>query len=75
MFVDCLQASAAENAEPVEGQGSPGFLSRIISEIAAPLYEEEEEDFLSEDNNRKPDIRVSVHVCKLFFITLCRVLS
>ena len=70
--LDCLQASAAENAEPLEGQGSPGFFSQIISEFAAPLYEEEEEDFLSEGNNKEPDIRVSMHVCKLFSI---RVLS
>ena len=57
VFVDLLQASAAENADKVESQESPGFFSQIISEFAAPLYEEEE-DFLSEENSKDSDTKV-----------------
>ena len=45
-----MQASAAETAESEESKGSPGFLSQVFSELAAPLYEEDENDFLSEDS-------------------------
>lgn len=58
VYVDLLQASAAENADKVESQESPGFFSQIISEIAAPLYGEEEEDFLSEENSKDSDTKV-----------------
>ena len=58
MFADLLQASAAENAEKVEGQGKPGFFSQIFSEIAAPLFEEEEEGFLSEEGSKDSHIKV-----------------
>lgn len=41
-----MQAPPAETAE---SKGSPGFFSQVLSELAAPLYEEDEQDFLSED--------------------------
>ena len=43
-----LQAASAETAE---SKGSPGFFSQVLSELAAPLYEDDEQDFLSEDND------------------------
>lgn len=39
----------APSAETAESKGSPGFFSQVLSELAAPLYEEDEQDFLSED--------------------------
>ena len=45
-----LQASSSETAE---SKASPGFFSQMLSELAAPLYEEDEQDFLSEDT--EPD--------------------
>ena len=43
-----LQAASAETAE---SKGSPGFFSQVLSELAAPLYEDDEQDFLSEDSD------------------------
>ena len=45
-----MQTSSSETAE---GKASPGFSSQMFSELAAPLYEEDEQDFLSEDT--EPD--------------------
>ena len=45
-----LQTSSSETAE---GKARPGFFSQMFSELAAPLYEEDEQDFLSEDT--EPD--------------------
>ena len=45
-----MQASSSETAE---SKASPGFFSQMFSELAAPLYEEDEQDFLSED--REPE--------------------
>lgn len=43
----------APSSETSESKGSPGFFSQMFSELAAPLYEEDEQDFLSED--REPE--------------------
>lgn len=43
----------APSSETSESKGSPGFFSQVFSELAAPLYEEDEQDFLSED--REPE--------------------
>ena len=43
----------ALSSETSESKGSPGFFSQVFSELAAPLYEEDEQDFLSED--REPE--------------------
>ena len=43
----------AQSSETAESKGSPGFFSQMLSELAAPLYEEDEQDFLSED--REPE--------------------
>ena len=51
LFLCFLQASAAETAESEESKGSPGFFSQVLSELAAPLYEEDESDFLSDDSS------------------------
>ena len=45
-----LQASSSETAE---SKASLGFFSQMFSDFAAPLYEEDEQDFLSED--REPE--------------------
>ena len=74
VFLDLLQASAAENADKVETQESPGFLSQIISEIAAPLYEEEE-DFLSEENSKDSDTKVGEWTGYLFYALSSRLFS
>ena len=41
----------ASSAETTEGKGSPGFFSQVFSELTAPYYEEDEQDFLSEDSD------------------------
>ena len=37
------------SSETAESKGSAGFFSQMFSELTAPLYEEDEQDFLSED--------------------------
>lgn len=44
----------SQSAEDAESKGSPGFFSQVLSELAAPLYEEDEQDFLSEDSDSDP---------------------
>ena len=45
-----MQASSSQTAE---SKGSLGFFSQVLAELAAPLYGEDEQDFLSED--REPE--------------------